>query len=366
MRGAYSLIREATASAMSQRVASVLTILMLAGMVTAVMFTTGRTVAAEQQVLSAIDQAGTRTIQVRAEDDAGLTAGVLDRIAHIDGVEWAAVFSSATDATNAVNTDGLRVPVRYAYSLDFSLLKIPAHVALPGHTGFASAIALDQLGLPDDAGALALHSGEVVTVGGRLDVPEFAARFEPLVLIPVAAFTGDEAANILLVIAESPELVAPVAAATLSVLAVEDPTRISVEVSRELAELRSLIESELGSFSRGLVLALLATTGVLVAAILYGLVMMRRKDFGRRRALGASRGFIVALLLTQTALLAVAGVSAGAGLSTLALIALGDPLPGSSFTAGVGVLAMVTAVTAALVPAIEASRRDPIVELRVP
>ena len=197
-------------------------------------------------------------------------------------------------------------------------------------------------------------------------MPDFLTGFEPLVLVPQPNATGTEPINIIVVIAERPDLVAPVAAATLSVLAADDPTKVTVQTSAALAELRALIEGQLGSFSRGLVLALLGLTGALVAILLYGLVMMRRKDFGRRRALGATRSYIVALLLTQTALLALAGIAIGTIGSVIALIAFGDPLPGLAFTTALAILTLVTALIAALVPALAASRREPIRELRVP
>ena len=60
------LIREAIATARSQPVASALTVFMVAGMILAVMLTTGRTVGAEQEVLGSIDSAGTRSITIRA------------------------------------------------------------------------------------------------------------------------------------------------------------------------------------------------------------------------------------------------------------------------------------------------------------
>ncbi|MGF3053505.1 ABC transporter permease [Microbacterium sp. YY-03] len=360
------LIREAFASARSQPVASIVTIIMVTGMILAVMLTTGRTVGAEQNVLGSIDSAGTRSIVIRADDSAGITADALDRMAGIEGIEWAGAFSSAIDATNGANTDGTRVPVRFAYGAGLARLGISDHSALPGELAYASQIALDQFGLIDIAGDITLTTGSNFAVAGRIDVPDFLTGFEPLVLVPQPNATGTEPINIIVVIAERPDLVAPVAAATLSVLAADDPTKVTVQTSAALAELRALIEGQLGSFSRGLVLALLGLTGALVAILLYGLVMMRRKDFGRRRALGATRSYIVALLLTQTALLALAGIAIGTIGSVIALIAFGDPLPGLAFTTALAILTLVTALIAALVPALAASRREPIRELRVP
>ncbi len=365
-RRVWALAREAAASALSQPVASVVTILMVAGMIVTVMLTTGRTVGTEQNVLSSIDSAGTRSILVRADTGAGITSDVMDRIAGIEGIEWAAAFSSAVDATNSLVPDGTRVPVRYAYGPHLDRLGIPSQSPVPDGLAYASTLALDQLGLVDVAGGITLTTGARYGVAGRINTPDFLAGFEPVVLVPERAGTGDEPVNVLVVIAASPDLVSPVADAVVSVLAPDDSTKITVKTSEALAQLRGLIQGQLGSFSRGLVLIMLAITGLLVAIILYGLVMMRRKDFGRRRALGATRALVVGLLLTQTLILAIIGVAAGIIVAIVVLLAAGDPLPGMTFFTATGILAVATAVIAALVPALVASRREPIKELRVP
>lgn len=361
-----AVVREAAASARSQPVASTLTVLMVVGMIVTVMLTTGRTVAAEQQVLSSIDSAGTRTVTVRAESAAGITSDVLDRIDHIDGIEWVGAFSGSIDATNTLNPEGVRVPTRYAYGADFERLSVRSDSPLPGELAYASELAMSQLGLIDGSGAITLTTGQSYGVAGRLTVPDFLAPLQPLVIIPLSNTSGHEPINIIIVIAETPELVAPVSDAVLSVIAPTDPTKVSMQTSEALAQLRALIQGQLGSFSRGLVLAITGLTGTLVAILLYGLVMMRRKDFGRRRALGATRGLIVVLLVTQTGLLALAGIALGLGISLLTLTVIRAPLPGMEFTAALTILALAASLVAALVPALIASLREPIRELRVP
>jgi hypothetical protein len=63
-----------------------------------------------------------------------------------------------------------------------------------------------------------------------------------------------------------------------------DPGSVTVETSQQLADIRAAISGELGAHGRATVLGILATSALLVAANLLGLVVMRRKDFGRRRA----------------------------------------------------------------------------------
>lgn len=190
---------------------------------------------------------------------------------------------------------------------------------------------------------------------------------EPLVIVPqTRELEPESTVSVLVVIASRPDLVAPVSQAVQSVLAVDDPTKVKISTSESLATLRALVQRQLGSFGRNLVIVVFAMTAVLVAAILYGLVMLRRKDFGRRRALGASRGLIIGLLLTQMAILSVVGAVLGTGIALVGLAASGDPLPGTAFVAALNVLAVAVGTLAALVPAIAASRRDPLKELRVP
>ena len=364
----WAIAREALASARSQPVASVVSIVMVAGMCATVLLTTGRTVGAEQAVLGSIDSAGTRSIVVRADAEAGLNTTVLDRLAHLDGIEWVGAFGPARDVQNAAFPDGTRVPVRLAWGDDLGKLGIASTLPVADHSALASTSALEQLGMPDEVGGVVSTTGDQYAVVGHLDVPDYLRFLEPLVIVPQEQ-TADAApapVSVLVVIAARPDLVAPVSTAVQSLLAVDDITKVKLSTSESLAQLRALVQGQLGSFGRNLVVVIFALTAILVAAILYGLVMLRRKDFGRRRALGASQSLIVALLLTQMAVLSVIGAIVGSAGAAIGLAATGDPLPGWDFFAAVGILATVTGLIAALVPALAAARRDPLKELRVP
>lgn len=358
------MIREAAASARSQAVASTLTLLVVMGMVFAVMLTTGRTVGAEREVLSSIDSVGTRTLLIRGEQGTGLTSSALDRIEALEGIQWAGAFSGVIDATNTSIPDGTKVPVRYVYGHQLETLGIPLQAPPLDDVAYASPQAALLLGLPDRVGSLTSTAGVDHAVVGALTVPDFLTSLQPLVLVP--AHDVDAPVSIIIVVAASPELVAPLTAAVVPLLGAQDPSGVTVETSETLAQLRSIVQGQLGAFSRGLVLVLLGLTGALVAVLLYGLVVMRRKDFGRRRALGATRTWIIGLLLTQTALLAVTGITAGLVASVTFLTAIGDPTPGPEFAAALAILTLVTTLLAALLPAAVASRREPIRELRVP
>ncbi|WP_235933830.1 ABC transporter permease [Agromyces humi] len=266
---------------------------------------------------------------------------------------------------NAAFPGGSRVPLRLAYGADWSIFGLPATLPADTSVAFGSAAALEQLGMPEPVGGVETIDGVGYAVAGSLTVPEHLAFLEPVLIAPQPAGT-DRPVSTLVVIAERPDLVAPVAAAIGGILAVTDPSKVSVQTSEDLASLRAIIEGQLGSFGQTLTIGILALTGLLAAAILYGIVMMRRKDYGRRRALGASQRLIVSMLLIQTAVLAAVGAVAGSTVGAAILLAGGDPMPGLAYVGGVSILAVVVAIIASLVPAVVASRREPISELRVP
>lgn len=147
---------------------------------------------------------------------------------------------------------------------------------------------------------------------------------------------------------------------------VADPSQVTIESSARLAALRADVEHNLTTYGRSLLLLILACGGGLIAIILRSLVLLRRRDFGRRRALGATRGTIVALLLIQVAVLTVVGVALGVVATLVASRLRGLALPGPDFFAAVGLLTLVAALAGALLPAVFAARREPLKELRTP
>lgn len=122
-------------------------------------------------------------------------------------------------------------------------------------------------------------------------------------------------------------------------------------------------------------LALFGGLAVLLAVVgLYSVVAynvaQRTREIGVRLALGASRGQILRLVLRQGMALTVVGLAIGAALSVAAAMGLrsqlmgitpGDPL---SF-GGTTLLLLCVALLACLVPALRATRLDPVKALRL-
>jgi putative ABC transport system permease protein len=356
------ILRESIAGARSQPVATLVTALMVAGMCMGVLLTTGRSVGAEQAVMQSIDDAGTRSIVVRADPDAGLDSSVIERLHGLQGVAWSGAFGVSADVRNASIGSGQAVPVRTVWSNDLEVLGVLREVG-PAPEAWASGRALEVLGTTAAAGGLIDSAGASYPIRGEMHVPAYLSQLEPLVIVP-----GDTEGTVttLVVVADHPEDVGAIADAVSGILGVTDPTKVSMATSERLVTLRSIIEGQLSGFGRGLVLVVLSLTALLVAVVLYGLVLLRRKDFGRRRALGATKALIVGLLLMQTAIIAALASIAGCLVALIVLAAGRDPLPDLAFVVALIVLAVSLSTVASLVPALAAARRDPLYELRVP
>ena len=113
-----------------------------------------------------------------------------------------------------------------------------------------------------------------------------------------------------------------------------------------------------------LLLAAIGTYGVLSY-----LVTQRRREIGIRMALGAGRETVLRSVMAHGLTLALIGLAAGLA-AALALTRLMEALlfevsPNDPATlAGVAALIIVVAAAASLVPAVRATRVDPIVALR--
>ena len=240
-------------------------------------------------------------------------------------------------------------------------------MGVDGELAFASAETLDILGILDRVGSIrSVADGKVWGVTGPIVTPESMRALEPALCLPGAEDSWSEPVSLLIVIASNASVLNAVGESVSSLLALDDPSKATLETSSDVASLRSLVDSQLSLFGRGLTIGVLALSGTLTAAILFVSVNQRRKDFGRRRALGASQRLIVLLLIYQTTFLALLGAIFGLSVGVVILVCSGDPLPAGRYLTGLGLLAVTVAVVASLLPALFAARREPIVELRVP
>jgi putative ABC transport system permease protein len=348
-------IREVFTIAISKRAGTLVTVLLSAALCATVLLTTGRTLGAHNEVLRTIDSLGTRLITIKISDQAGVGPEVVQRIGHLDQVQEVAALSSPLDAHNALLNDSRSVAARFYWS---SASDPAAMAQTDGPT-------LNSLQISGSIGSVRLQNGVQYPIERTSIVPETLKAFEPLVLLPTQRTAGLHV-TVVVVVARTPDAVDALARAVPPLIGISDPSQIQMNTSAELASLRANVDEQLGGFGRSLVLVLFASAALLTLCTLLALVAMQRKDFGRRRALGATRSYILALICTQYLMTGAVGALLGTVTTLVALAATSTPLPPPEFCVAVAILAASSSVVGAAIPGIYASRRDPVHELRVP
>lgn len=364
--GFGGLVSEAWRVVLASPVSSAILFLLTAGVCAFVLGTTGQTVQAEQSVLARIDDAGTRLITVTDSDGtARIPASAVDRIGRVSSVDWVIGVGTVQDGVNsAVGDGGNRIPVRDLWGTLPDGFVVNGRVPRPGE-GLIGNEAVGEAGLEGPLGSLDVGQGQVAIVGGFVAAPGLEFLSSGVIVQPDVD-DRDALLRSVHVLASSASQVGVVTQSVLSVIGAADPLALGLQTSQVLADVRIAVAGQLGSFSRNLVLVALGVSLVLVGLVVYGSVTLRRQDFGRRRALGARRSDVVALVGAQSGLVALLGVSLGVVAGSLAVWRLTGQLPDVPFTLAVGALVLLIVLVASVPPALVAAFRDPVRVLRMP
>lgn len=364
--GLGALMREIAVSAWAQRVSTVVTVLIIGGSALTILLTSGRSAAAEAAVLASIDAQGTRAVTIAAKgEDAGLARSIVDDLARLHEVEDVVGLGPVQDLTAAAIPEGSRVGARTAYGRlrGDRLEQTPATLGLGA---WVTHRAGESLGMPSGAGAVRFVDGEELFITKQTVLPDYLIGLEPAVLVPVARNDEDARFSTIVVLARDPSQVSLVSDFARSLLVDLPREGVTVSTSEQMAELRRVVGGQLTAQGRAIVLGVLGGAMLATVVNVWGLTLLRRRDIGRRRALGATRATIIALMVGQVAVAAAGAAMVGAGVG-VGLLARGDaPAPGLEYTAAVILALTGIAAIAAAVPASIASRRDPLTELRVP
>lgn len=150
-----------------------------------------------------------------------------------------------------------------------------------------------------------------------------------------------------------------------SVTGQSDPARVSVEASPDLVEVQRVVSGDFGALSRQLGMVAVLAGLVVVGFSMVLSVTARRRDIGRRRALGATRSALRVLIIVQALQPAAIGAVAG----TIGGAACGrEPAPHRTtieLLIAVPLLAILAAVVGSIPAALLAALRDPVEVLRV-
>jgi putative ABC transport system permease protein len=157
------------------------------------------------------------------------------------------------------------------------------------------------------------------------------------------------------------------AAVRKEILATPGMQQYNIETLAEL--LANLSPEKLPGFNIGLhvVIGIAVLIGFLVIfQSMYTAVMERTREIGILKSLGASRLYIITVVLRETGLLAISGIILGVGLTYLMRAIFHYKFPTLAFAvtpewvAAAVVIAFSGAILGAFYPAIKAARKDPI------
>lgn len=290
-------------------------------------------------------------------DGGVLPTGVVDEIASTPGVDWAE-------------------PVRGSYViLDLHGTKLAPYLVgtAPGAPGGAWSIAEGRAVAADDELVLdsVLADRHDITVGDRLDV--MGRTFD---VVGVSSDTsGFMTSYVFVTHAATDELFAAAGTTSYVLVGAADPgavrdrltaagfnTLTADEIAANAEEIASGI---FGGPLRLMVAVAFAAGTLIIALTAYTAIAERGREYGIVKALGGTRGRLVAVAVSQTLVLAILGLVAG-GLLFLAgreLITAARPQFDVAVTAAAllraGVAALVMALLAAIVPARRLARLDP-------
>lgn len=359
-----TLAEEATRTATAQRVSSAMVAVLCAAICAVTLLTVGRTASAEEAVLARLDDAGSRLLVITDDGDAGLvTPAVVEVLAGLDTVERVVGVDNPFDVVNGVIGDGGdRVPAwRVAGDLAQTVTLVEGRWPEPGEA-LVSATGQEQLGLAEPFGVAADTSGTEYPVVGAFTARDPFESFEAGVVVAADPATVTHSVQ---VVVASVEAARTTEAVTLTLLSPPDLGQVSIQSPTALADLQRAVGGELGEYGRGILLLTLGGGAFLIAVVVLGEVLLRRRDLGRRRALGAPRWALVGLVVSRTTIAAVPGAVVGTVAGLVAVTRTGDQTPGD-FTVAVAALTVLVAAVASVLPAVLAATRDPVSVLRTP
>lgn len=360
-----ALLREAWTSAWASKVPTILIILVTAAMCFTTSATAGRNAALQSQLNSRIADAGAKVITATdTGNDGFLTRTAVDSLAALDTVDTMIVLTSPGTWTNEVF--GWGGPT------------LTGHGVIGG--GMASAVTLTSGRWPDAGEAiiadgalstlrLAAPSGALVDKAQRTYsiVGSFTATGPFADLNDTALYPADEDAVGLearLTVSDL-SLLTPTERSLRRMLSPTNPSNLKLTSPRTLAGVGIEVGSDVSTAGYETTLVVLVSGALFTGAVSLADVLIRRRDLGRRRTLGITRGDLMALICLRTTSCALVGAALGLLVAQLAGIWLGGRAP-LSHSIAAGVLVAVSALIATIPAGILAASRDPASVLRTP
>lgn len=320
--------------------------------------TAGFSVDSQTAILRRVDEVGSRILTVVSSGDApaSIPATAVDRIARLGGVAWVVGLGPVSDVRNR-KPAGETTPLRTYRAVRAPVVFSSSAV---GGDGFVSATSARRAGL---AGPYSVLDPVAVPIVGWFRADEPLGRLEDFVLVPTE---DDVPLERIIIATEDVGWVEPVAQSLSSMLGSGAARGSTIERSPQLLSAREAVRDEVASRDRMLIVVLLAVTTLVAGVVIFAGTISSRRDFGRRRALGATQPQLVCLVVASTVLPAMVGALLGAVVGWLYLSSRLGHLADPQFSLSVAVLTVLSLAASSAAPAAVAATRDPLKVLRVP
>ncbi len=357
------LLGDSWRAALAQRTSTISTFLVVMATVIAALLTAGQNAASAEQLRHHIDSTGARILTVTdRSDDQWITAEKIEHLGAVSGVERAVGFSPVRDV-RALPLEGA-APVSAREVSDISAVaRVVVGKLPPSGTGVVvGAETTAALHFSAPVGYVESEAGEGFPLAG-----EVAARsgFEDLTGTILTVATPATHYREVRVIVTDLAVIETVTSALYAIIGTSDGAIVTIDNPSGVAAASQLFSAQYARYGAAVLLGILTAGAIFTAIISMTNVIANRRDLGRRRALGSTRAQLALFTVGQAALPAIGGAFLGA-VAGLAIAATWlEPVPLRSALA-IWILVVVTAVAAPVIPAIWASRRDPVAVLRTP
>lgn len=357
-RSWWRLAPESARIASTTRVVSGLVFILAMIVPALVLATAGRSVESQTAIIGRIDETGATIMTLVATGpEAVIPAAAVERIARLSGVKWVVGLGPVYDVRTRGRGGG-PTPARA-----YRAVRAPVRFGAGGSgTGaFVSEASAARVGL---AGAYSVLDPGAIPVVGWFEADDPLGDLNSFVLTP--SLDDNLALDRIIVAASDAGWVDAIADNLASMAGLGTSTGVTVERSQSLLDARAAVSDEVARRDRELVVAILAAATALASIVVFTGTIAGRRDFGRRRALGASQRQLTILVMLTTLWPSLIGAIFGtaAGSAYLGSM-LGHP-PDLRFPVSVGILTVIALVCSSALPAAVAATRDPLRVLRVP
>jgi putative ABC transport system permease protein len=387
--GPMDLGRIAARGLGSRRLRSALTALGIAIGIAAMVAVVGIAESSRASLLATLDRIGSNLLtitpgQTFLGQDASLpddAVGMIERVGPVQAVSAVSTTTATvrrTDLIPAAETGGISVQ-----AADSDLLETLSGTLAAGRflddavDGYPAvvlgSVAAERLGITDlDTPVLVWAGDRWWSVVGILDALPLAPEIDRSALVGLEAaqdLLGSDGAPTTIYVRAVPERIDDVRAVLPGTSNPENPESVNVSRPSDAIEARAAAATAFTALYLGLGAVALLVGGLGIANVMFMAVLERRSEIGLRRALGATRGHIVAQFLAEAVLLAGAGGLAGVAIGSAVAVAYARSqswlvaLPLAGFVGGI-VAAVLVGGLAGFYPAIRAASTPPTEALR--